>query len=561
MKKNIIFLILCAVVSFWSCGDMHEKTKEYWGEVVYPGRFDTIIGKIGFERVEIDLVKAGRIPASQIKMGKAKKTVVEYDGKELVIDTLASWVNVTGLKQSKIYRFVVYTIDDFGNKSVPQEIALIPFTQMDLDDVVLNAPRVLASPYAASIEWASGLSSMLVDFYGLTFEYPNKSAGVTKGFRGPKVPDILVANIPSGQTTNVKVTYKIIPRYNYIPILDTCYIEKTIPVTTLTASGSFVPTSNLARDILRDNGLTDFNYSAAAAITKLTYRLDVFSLQDIWNFPNLKEIDMTGGSMYNIKTQSYNRNSATATIGGGKFEDSPFVACENIVMPQGHFIRGLIEAGLVTKVKYIEGTMNVDEALAPYFGTVVELIPAPSDAYITSNFYVPGQVQDNNFRTEVTWNPGDAPPGTGLVNVMKVIPKMRSSSLVFSLPSNFRFNSAAYKYFKYRIYSPPESQFFSNQSNFQHIWLRFMNYMWAFTSESGFGQELIDNNSGLGVPRPMHDLVGSHQQWKEYSIPISAVMDTRHTRVIVFNIGNERGVDPNADLVFYMSNFRFSKTR
>src|SRR5690606_19725457 len=128
MQCKLLFYALVAVILTASCEGMHDSLESYSGEIVYPAKYDTIVGHIGYERVEIDLMKAGRVPSSQIRLGKAQKTVVEYDDEVLVIDELVSWVNITGLQQPKLYRFRIYTIDEYGNKSVPQEIALIPFT-------------------------------------------------------------------------------------------------------------------------------------------------------------------------------------------------------------------------------------------------------------------------------------------------------------------------------------------------------------------------------------------------------------------------------------------------
>src|SRR5690606_16990893 len=133
MMYRIIYIVVLAGTFLSACSGMYDSLEEYSGEVVYPAKYDTIVGRIGYERVEIDLMKAGRIPSNRIKLGKAKKTVVEYDDQRIVIDSLVSWVNLTGLTQPKLYRFQVYTIDEFDNKSVPHEIALIPYTAGDIE--------------------------------------------------------------------------------------------------------------------------------------------------------------------------------------------------------------------------------------------------------------------------------------------------------------------------------------------------------------------------------------------------------------------------------------------
>jgi hypothetical protein len=67
-------------------------------ERVYPAHFDTIIAYPGYERVEILLEKDGRIPVYMMKLGKAKKTIVKYDDKTKIFDSVCSWVNIDSLE-------------------------------------------------------------------------------------------------------------------------------------------------------------------------------------------------------------------------------------------------------------------------------------------------------------------------------------------------------------------------------------------------------------------------------------------------------------------------------
>jgi len=527
---------------------MNKKTEQYWGEIVYPAKFDTIIGYVGFERVEIDLLKAGRIPSSQIKMGKAIKTVIEYDDQQIIIDSLVSWVNVKNLTQSKIYRFSIYTLDEFGNKSVPQEIALIPFTSSDLASTVVNSPRVTVSPSSAIVEWPSGLNSLLLNYYGLTYQYTDRNGNVISGERGSD-SRFFVANLETGQSTDVNMSYKIVPIVNGVSILDTLYLDNTLTITTPASSGSFSPSE---RDILIANGLTKFDYESAAAITKLVYPIQANSLQDIFYFSNIQEIDLTGGDLFEVNKYTYNNNNATSTIGGGAF--LPFIAKVSAVNDV-QVLKDLLDAGAIKKVRYIPGTMGLDDLLAPYVSSgVVELLETPDETLIPFNYSVDGLVQDGNWRMDVTQNPSDAPAAEGLEYVYKMVPRKMSSTFVLAVPPDYKFNSHEYKYFKYRIYVPPQSAYTGTLTNFQSIWLRMMNNMWAFGQNSNFGQEYWDYG------QPTYNFNASdYGQWTEHSHDISN-MASRHTRVIVFNIGGERGQDPDGDLNFYVSNFRLSKT-
>ena len=61
-----------------SCSDVYDNIKEFsMKERIYPAHFDTIFAEPGYERVEIDLCKEGRLPASLMYLGKAQRTLVE----------------------------------------------------------------------------------------------------------------------------------------------------------------------------------------------------------------------------------------------------------------------------------------------------------------------------------------------------------------------------------------------------------------------------------------------------------------------------------------------------
>ena len=228
--KNISLIIIIFICFLWACEDMYDKQKEYLGEIVYPGKFDTIIGNVGFERVEIDLMKAGHIPSSEIELGKAKKTVIEYDDQVITIDSLVSYVSIDGLTQPKLYRFIVYSMDEFGNKSVPQEIALIPYTAEDVKLLEVPTPKISVrrtspSNFTGNIEWTN-FSSVLMDFKALTYKYTNKDGTLVNGAYDE--PKIVVDNFELTEPLTVYAEYEIIPKINGVPILDSAPMMDTI---------------------------------------------------------------------------------------------------------------------------------------------------------------------------------------------------------------------------------------------------------------------------------------------------------------------------------------------
>jgi hypothetical protein len=210
---------------------------------VYPAKFDTVSVKVGIKRVEIDLIKAGRIPASEIYLGRAIKTVIEYEGQPndqpIVIDSLCSWVNITGLTIPKLYRFYIYTEDEYGNRSVPVVAAAIPYTEEDAAALAVTNPRFIASPWAASIDWPRGLSSVQFDYYGLVYSYRDRDGqtvtttlvrqGVTDTL-GDR-PVIMLENTAPGQEVTLDILYKIVPLVDKNPILDTFILNRPIVLT------------------------------------------------------------------------------------------------------------------------------------------------------------------------------------------------------------------------------------------------------------------------------------------------------------------------------------------
>ncbi|MFV0593417.1 MAG: DUF4998 domain-containing protein [Draconibacterium sp.] len=545
--RNIILSLIVLTAFMWSCEDMYEKQAKYEGEVVYPAKFDTVIGYIGYERVEIDLMKAGRVPSSQITLGKAQKTKITYDDQEIIIDSLVSWVNITGLTQSKLYRFNIATVDQYGNESVPQEIALIPFTNTDLANFAVSPPRVMASPSAAVVDWPNGISSVLMNYYGLQFSYTDKDGGTQSGVRGQD-SRFFVGNLEAGKPVNIDMQYKIVPIVNRNPILDTVVFNDVLTINMPTSSTEFSPSE---RGILEANGVTTFTADGVSDIEELVYPVHANSLQDIFYFPNLKTLDLTGGDLFSITELAYDRNGVQDVVGGGAY--TPCIRkVSDIASGATQALKDLLEAGILEKVIYYPNSMGLDNLLAPYVQSgVVELVETPSSVLVDDQFHLNGIVQDGNFTLDYTFPATDAPAGEGLENVYKLIPIKRSASFVIALPREYKFNVAEYKYLKFKIYTPTLSELSGADEPWKRLWPRIMNRMWSFGSNSDFGQEYWD------IPRfyiPDEDL----HKWTDITLDMSTALG-RHNRVVVLNIGGEPSPDPSKELVYYLSNIRFEK--
>jgi hypothetical protein len=269
----------------------------------------------------------------------------------------------------------------------------------------------------------------------------------------------------------------------------------------------------------------------------------------------LKELDLTGGTMFTLPELLYNRNSVTGAIGGGAYV--PFLSkVTEITAGNMQALKDLLELGQIEKVKYIPNTMGLDALLAPYVTSgVVELVPTPAEALIDpAEFYLDGRIQDGNWRTDITYPATDAPDAAGLQNVIKAVVAAKNASMVFTFPKEYRFNTD-YKFIRFKVYAPAKSSFASPYEPFQRLWPRVMNYMWAFTGESTFGQEYWDFSAD---EFKISD--ANLQKWTDVSIDLSKAKG-KHNRVIVLNIGGEPNMTFNAssNITYYFSDFRFTK--
>jgi hypothetical protein len=240
MKQRYLTPVCCVVILsallHVSCQDVYDKIKEFSPEeVIYPAHFDTIHGRIGYERVEIYLSKYGQILSSEMNLGKAKKTVVKYGSETIVYDSLCSWINITGLTLPNMYRFKIYAVNDEGDMSIPMEIAMTPYTAPDLEALSLSTPDVIQSTTSALVEWKSRLSSDLYDVYAYSYKYVDQKGDTCRGGADGDAVSFFVENVVRNTPVPVDITLKIVPLVGGELILDTLYKTFT---TTVTVSGT-----------------------------------------------------------------------------------------------------------------------------------------------------------------------------------------------------------------------------------------------------------------------------------------------------------------------------------
>jgi hypothetical protein len=553
MSRIMICCIAIASILYASCSDLYDNIKDFAGEeIVYPAHFDTIYARPGYERIELYLSSLGKVPSSQMNLGKAKRTVVEYDDKTLEFDSVCSWVAIKDLTQPRLYRFKVYTEDEHKNRSTPKEIALSPYTSLEKETLVVPYPNSIAtSASSAVIEWSNGLTSKGMEYRGLIYSYVDKDNETRTGTKWNSA-QFFINNLEPGKEVTVNMRYWVIPRIEGANILDSVYIDQPLKILMPDASAAFYPAE---RDILEANGVREFNAAGTAGVTKLVYPIHTESLLDIFYFPDLKELDLTGTNMP-LTSLTYNRNSVTSTVGGGAW--TPCISKTDNLQDGVEILLTLLESGVLEKVRYAPNSMGLDDILAPYIESgVVELVDTPDEVLMPNQFNLNGTVQDNSFTVDITYPATDAPNSAELSEIYKVVVKQRSASFVFALPSEYRYNAAEYPYLKLKIYAPAKSAFPSGYTAYQRLWFRLMNYMWAFTSYGypGVGQQVWNTSTGA------YEIPNEYlQKWYDLTLDISRLKDT-HNRVIIINIGEEANPSPwNPPLIeYYFANIRFSK--
>ncbi|MDR0699696.1 MAG: DUF4998 domain-containing protein [Tannerella sp.] len=297
-----LWSILITVTFFGSCSDVYDNIKRFSPEeIVYPAGFDTIGWKLGYERVEFDLNKGGRVPSDQMKLGKAKKTVIEYDDERIVIDSVCSWVNISGLNEMRLYHFTIYTEDQYGDKSIPQKVQLTPFTKTDLELLSLVPPNITESTSAAIIEWSVPIESDLYEFFSYTYEYTDKDGQKHSGEGENNLPIFFVENVLLGVEVPVKITAKILPKIGGISLLDTIPAWETsynLRISEAAKPAIFLKTPLPATIINIKNNEFPVEFSWTKVPEAIGYFLKISRNREFPNDASTKTLDLGDESSY-----------------------------------------------------------------------------------------------------------------------------------------------------------------------------------------------------------------------------------------------------------------------
>lgn len=174
MKSNILGTLLAATVALGglaACDNMDALYTQYMQEQTYSGKISNLQGQSGTGRVVLTWTN----PEDQIS--KKIKIVYGDDKQEKLYETLVDEASIDGLTASA-YQFTVYTMDAFGNLSVPVSISKTLYTQSHINS--MEPPRCLLAKqedgtYTLTF---SGLCNSMMMFGG-ELKYTIRGAGYT----------------------------------------------------------------------------------------------------------------------------------------------------------------------------------------------------------------------------------------------------------------------------------------------------------------------------------------------------------------------------------------------
>jgi hypothetical protein len=532
---------------------MNGVNQEYIdrGETVYTARIDSVQSFAGINKVKfVWWVKADpRITKVEISWSEGNdKKVREISLNRTQGGATEMEVLLENISEGTYY-FEFVTKDDDGSRSVSLGKTVEIYGQRyaetlpsrSLSSVSISNDRTLTLNWVNLENW---------DIVSTMVRYIDRSDPAH-----PRPDSVLVDNYATQTVLPGKIAlepYSIASKFK---------IEGGVDIIEAAAKLYYPPIEEAS--MLSANGIATYSVEAANVVTKLNYPLYVNSFKDLIYFPNITELDLTGIS-YPLLTTTYSRSGYSTTVGGGEWV--PFIRKFNTVSTaNAQALLDLLSSGQLTKVKYIPHSLGIDGSLAPYVSSgVVELTDLPDEVLVPHDFFMETYMQDANYLADIVFPSASYPVATGLQNVYKLTVIGKKSALIFNLPLRYQVNFEEYKYFKFKIYSPPASAFDgehngSPYSPYKKLRMRLMNYLWGM--DSGLYGEGVGQDNWNSSEFTLDDTY--FEKWVDVTLNFSA-QTGRRNKAFYIDIGCEAFgqdyvADDKRDLVFYFANVRFSK--
>lgn len=186
----------------FSCSDMDENYKEHVPEINYSGKIKNLRGYVGYERVYL----AWENPLDQ----KSKYIRVEYDSTFIEYESLIDSVVIDNLDSGSGYEFFVFTVDDYGNKSVASSKTILPVSKTFVNSIPKPNIKVLENKDGNVVFDIKGLTNSLMKFSGLiNYQCESKSGSIITGSQEYSEEESDVILMIDGLKTNENYTVRL----------------------------------------------------------------------------------------------------------------------------------------------------------------------------------------------------------------------------------------------------------------------------------------------------------------------------------------------------------------
>ena len=117
IKVSLILVSFLSLSFFISCEKMEDTYSMYQVETTYSPKVSDLTAQVGYKTATLNW----KNPEGDL----ARKILISFDSEELLYDELIETVTLDDLA-IKGYEISVYTIDVYGNRSVPSKIYIFP---------------------------------------------------------------------------------------------------------------------------------------------------------------------------------------------------------------------------------------------------------------------------------------------------------------------------------------------------------------------------------------------------------------------------------------------------
>ena len=162
MRKYILLstiLLVVIALATKSCDGMDDNFRQYLQERNYSGRIENLVATPGFERVVLRWDNPTDQRSQRIRI------VVSGFEEPIEFDSLVSEASIEGLTDATGRTFTVFTLDAFGNQSVPVSATAIPVTRQFMEILPTPLPIVQMAGVVQAISFFNA-SNVLMQFAG-----------------------------------------------------------------------------------------------------------------------------------------------------------------------------------------------------------------------------------------------------------------------------------------------------------------------------------------------------------------------------------------------------------